>query len=238
MFFNKKNLIDSYFFRGFTDYHSHILPGVDDGVYDTDEALEILNWYEVIGVSKVVFTPHIMEDFPKNNPENLRLEFSKFKELYKGNIELSLGAEYMLDSKFEQHLDSGDMLTLRDNYLLVECSFMEAPVRFFELMQKIMQKGYFVVLAHPERYPFFSEVEYRRLKDMGVMFQLNILSLLGGYGKGPARRAKKLLDLSFYDLVGTDIHSIRYHKKYLPNEKLSGRTIAKMVSAINSNPWF
>lgn len=232
MFFGKKRLIDSGFFNGFTDHHSHILHGVDDGVKSIDESMDILNWYNDLGVKRVIFTPHIMEDYKHNNPEYLREKFSEFKAVYNGNIELSLAAEYMLDSKFSKHLESGDLLTLWDNYLLVECSFIEAPIQFFETLRTIMQRGYFVVLAHPERYMFLHSEDYKRLKEMGVLFQLNILSILGGYGRSIIKRTQLLLDLEYYDLVGSDMHNLRTLRKFITTAKLSKRILSQ-INAIS-----
>ncbi len=228
MFFCKKSLTDVQFFNGFCDYHSHILPGVDDGVKCVDDAIEVLRWYEELGVTRVTLTPHIMEDFPRNNSDRLRSEFERFNESYDGSIELSLAAEYMIDSMFERHLDGGDLLTISDNYLLVESSYIEPPLNFFGRLEAIMQRGYFVVLAHPERYSFLSSDDYRRLKEKGVLFQLNLLSLLGGYGREAAKRAKSLIDLSYYDLIGSDLHTLNFHRKHLTTTKLPKSLIAKL----------
>ncbi len=232
MIFSKKRLIDSGLFNGFTDHHSHILHGVDDGVKSIEESMDILNWYNDLGVERVIFTPHIMEDYKHNNAEYLREKFLEFKEVYKGDIELSLAAEYMLDSKFSKHLESDDLLTLWDNYLLVECSFIEAPIQFFETLQTIMQRGYFVVLAHPERYMFLDSADYKRLKEMGVLFQLNILSILGGYGSAIIKRAQSLLDLEYYDLIGSDIHNLKTYSKFINTGKLSKRILCQ-INAIS-----
>ena len=129
----KQSLVESGLFEGFTDYHSHILPGVDDGVRSTDEALRILKWYEELGVERVVLTPHIAQLYPCNSAPYLRERFEVFRGQYQGGVELSLGAEYMLDSSFQTHLVQGDMLTVAENTLLVECSFISPPLNMLEL---------------------------------------------------------------------------------------------------------
>ncbi len=228
MFFFKKNLIETQLFSEFTDYHSHILPGVDDGAKSVAESLEILSWYEELGVKRVTLTPHIMEDMPLNNATRLREEFYRLRNIYNGDIELTLAAEYMLDSKFKTHLDSDDILTFDGNFLLIECSYAAAPINLFETIDDIMRRGYFVTLAHPERYLFLTMDDYRRLKDMGVLFQLNILSVLGGYGREVTKRAERLLDLSYYNFCGSDIHNIRVHRKLLSCVKLRKKVIAQL----------
>ena len=110
---------------GFTDHHSHILPGVDDGVKKMEVSLQVLQRYEEIGIAEVWCTPHIMEDIP-NTTEGLKARFAELCAAYQGSIKLHLAAEYMLDGLFEERLEQGDLLTLggEGNQLLVE---METP---------------------------------------------------------------------------------------------------------------
>ena len=97
-FFNKKHTIAaSGILAGATDHHSHILPGVDDGVETMDEALRILAAYETLGIKALWLTPHIMEDIP-NSPQKLHKRFEELKATYNGCIQLHLAAEYMTDN--------------------------------------------------------------------------------------------------------------------------------------------
>jgi tyrosine-protein phosphatase YwqE len=75
-------------------------------------------------------------------------------------------------------------------------------------LERIKAKGYYPVLAHPERYVYMGKKEYRKLKEMNVMFQLNLASLIGVYGKHTKGKAEWLLDRDFYGITGSDIHSI------------------------------
>ena len=103
-FFKKQtSLVGSGILEGFTDYHSHILPGVDDGVQTLDESLYVLDCLEKLGVQSIWLTPHIMEDFP-NTSEKLRERFQLLLQYYSGGIALHLAAEYMLDNLFEERL--------------------------------------------------------------------------------------------------------------------------------------
>ena len=167
------------FFRGFTDWHSHILPGVDDGVRTMEKSLVILDRFERAGVRKVWLTPHVMEDYP-NTPDSLRARFAELKEAYKGEIELRLAAENMLDSLFEERLEKNEFLPIGEEgrHLLVETSYMNPPMGMEEMMQGAMHKGYTLILAHPERYRYMDEDDYLRLKDQGILFQSNFMSLI------------------------------------------------------------
>ncbi len=225
IFSRKRSLLLSDFFKGLSDFHSHILPSVDDGVRGVNNALQILAEYEHLGVKRVVFTPHVMEAFSKNNTEYLRSEFEKFNSLYNGNIEISLAAEYMLDNLFDEHLQSNNMLTLRDKYLLVETSYMFPPMNFEQTLKRISAKGYYVVLAHPERYGYMHVSELKQLKDNGVLFQLNILSLSGYYGGSVKDRAIYLLENGMYNLIGSDIHNLEVFQEWVRQIKLKPKQI-------------
>lgn len=216
LFRKKQTLKESGFFRGFIDWHSHILPGVDDGVRSMDEALAILAEYESLGVKEVWLTPHIMEDIP-NTTQGLRERFSDLKAAYKGSVELNLAAENMIDNLFEERLRENDLLPLgkEGNRLLVETSYFNPPVNLLNTMMRIKAKGYFPVLAHPERYVYMDKDYYLRLKDMGIKFQLNYFSLLGKYGEGAKKKAEYLQKHGMYDCSGTDLHRLETLKKIM-----------------------
>ncbi len=210
LFSRSKSLLSSGLFDGFTDCHSHILPGVDDGVQETEESLEILARYEELGVRRVWLTPHIMEDFP-NTTADLKTRFERFRSFYKGSVELRLGAENMIDNLFEKRLEDNDFLTMGPNgdHLLVETSYFTPPYGFHDILEKVKSNGYYPVLAHPERYVYMTSRDYDRLKGMNILFQLNVFSLAGYYGPSVRKVAEALLKSGYYDFAGTDIHSAR-----------------------------
>ena len=174
------SLKESGIFEDFTDCHSHILPGVDDGVQTMEEALEILRLYEELGIKSVWLTPHIMEDMP-NTTTHLRERYAELQAAYSGPIKLHLASENMLDNLFEERLEKNDLLPLGKNsdHLLVETSYFNPPMGLNNILLRIKAKGYYPLLAHPERYIYMGESDYQRLKDMGVKFQLNLPSLVG-----------------------------------------------------------
>ena len=158
LFKKKIRLKDSGFFQGFIDWHCHLLPGVDDGVQTMEESLQILSFYEQLGVSEVWLTPHIMEDIP-NTTEGLKERFAKLNAAYQGNITLLLAAENMLDNLFEERLAKNDLLPLGKDgkHLLVETSYFNPPMGLNNILLRIKSKGYVPILAHPERYVYMDE---------------------------------------------------------------------------------
>ena len=212
-FRQKKVLAESGFFRGFTDCHSHLLPGVDDGVKTLEESLAILEEMERLGVRKVWLTPHIMEDIP-NETVDLQQKFQELKQMYHGKIELALAAEYMLDNLFEERLEKDDLLPLEEGkrYLLVETSYFSPPMGLLSILQRTQKKGYYPLLAHPERYEYMQKKDYKILKEEHISFQLNVPSLIGRYGRHVQEKAEVLLKAGMYDRTGCDIHSIGCYK--------------------------
>lgn len=206
-FRKKQTLEESGFFRGFTDWHCHILPGVDDGVQTMDESLQILAEYERLGVKEVWLTPHIMEDIP-NTTEKLRDRFSELRTAYRGSVTLYLASENMLDNLFEERLEKNDFLPIGKDgkHLLVETSYFNPPMGLRNILLRIKAKGYYPILAHPERYVYMGKDEYHRLKAMGVKFQLNLPALGGLYGKNVQKKALTLQKSRLYDFTGTDLH--------------------------------
>lgn len=195
---------------GFTDHHSHILPSVDDGVKKMETSLKVLEHYEQLGIAEVWCTPHVMEDIP-NTTEGLKARFAELCEAYQGPIKLHLAAEYMMDALFEERLEQGDLLKLGDdgNQLLVETSYFTPPMDMDKILLRIKQRGLYPVLAHPERYVYMNKERYTELKDNGIRFQLNLSSLAGAYGSEAKDKALWILKKDYYNLAGSDLHSLR-----------------------------
>jgi tyrosine-protein phosphatase YwqE len=209
-------------FNGFTDWHSHILPGVDDGVPTMEEALQILHLYDELGVKAVWLTPHIMEDIP-NTTAHLKERFAALQTAYTGNVTLRLAAEHMLDNLFERRLAAGDVLPIgeRGDHLLVETSYFSPPMNLHRTLERIKSKGYYPILAHPERYAYMSRKEYQQLKEMGVRFQLNLPSIVGMYGKDAAHTAAWLLKHNFYHFIGSDVHRFSVWERVMNDKRVN-----------------
>lgn len=200
-------------FNGFTDWHSHILPGVDDGIPDMEGALQVLERYEQLGIGEVWLTPHVMEDIP-NATVDLQRRFSELLAAYKGTVRLHLAAEYMLDNGFEERLNLNDLLCIQSSTIyspssiLIETSYFNPPMELYATIARIHEKGYQPLLAHPERYIYMENGDYERLKGMGVHFQCNITSLTGAYGKEASRKFTMFLAKGWIQALGTDIHRL------------------------------
>ena len=215
-FFKKKDVIPEFNFSSLrTDMHSHLIPGIDDGAKTMDQSVALVRKLKDLGFSKIVTTPHIMADYYRNTPDIIKSGLDDVREellLQSIDIEIEAAAEYYLDETFEAKLDSGDILTFGDKYLLFELSFVNPPNNLEYLIKKMNDKGYKPILAHPERYSYFTNGldDYYRIREYGCYFQLNSISLIGYYDKSSQRLAKELLNSSMIDFLGSDMHHTKH----------------------------
>jgi protein-tyrosine phosphatase len=196
-----------------TDLHSHLLPGIDDGVQSIEEALIVIKGFINLGFKKLVTTPHIMYDFYKNDADIITEKLAEVKKALVEaslDIEIEAAAEYYLDENFLALINSDSkLLSFGDNYLLFELSFMTKPLTIKEAVFSMQTKGYKPVLAHAERYLYYHDSikDLQELSNNGVLLQLNLLSLLGYYSKSVKKMANKLIEKEMISFIGSDCHN-------------------------------
>lgn len=234
-FVKKKFLVDH--LDGFTDIHNHILPGIDDGAKTVDESLNLIRGMNEIGISKFICTPHIMDNYYPNNADTIVTALTDVQNVIKtgdlAHIRIEAAAEHMIDSGFELLVDSNRLMPIAEQYILVEMSYLQASLNFEESIQRLKDKGFYPIFAHPERYAYlhYHRNDYSRMKDLGMLFQLNLLSLSNYYGKDVQRKALALLDNNLIDFVGSDIHN-QNHLKNLKNIQISSKVLEKVIPII------
>lgn len=201
-----------------TDYHCHILPGIDDGAQTPEEGAELaaslLRW----GFTSAVCTPHIVTKF-RNNPQTIHAAHDVLRrELEKRNIELETvcSAEYRLvPETWPEILEKKWIMPFDGNHILIELP-ITAPQRMKGIqpvteIRRLRDMGYTPVLAHPERYAYLKDEELLELNNEGALFQIDYTSLAGVYDIASETKAKELiargLDSKFY---GTDLHNRIY----------------------------
>ena len=237
-FKNKKNTLSNFFPKGFVDIHSHLLAGIDDGAKNINESIDLITKMSSFGIKNFITTPHVLGDIYPNSSENILKKLKELRlELKKRNIfdvSIHAAAEYMLDEQFSKRLEEQDILTLKDNFILVEMSYFNAPYNLFEILFEIQLKGYKPILAHPERYHFYNTNfnHFYKLKRAGCLFQLNLLSLTEHYGKEVQKTSQKLLNKNLYDFVGTDTH---HQNHLLLLDKIRTVKTKKLIEALLEN---
>ena len=234
-FFKSDRNKSSNYFPFSTDIHSHILPGIDDGSHNLETSIMLIKGLKKLGVNKSIATPHIISDLFRNNPQSIHSALSLLRaELQRQSIEFELdaAAEYMLDPYFFELLQKREpLLTIYDNVILTEFSYLSPPDELSKMSFEIISGGYIPILAHPERYSFFNRNfrMYNHLVDLGFLLQVNLLSLTGYYGKDCMKAAQYILENSLASFVATDLH----HEKHL--EMLSDGRNRKLFHEILSH---
>lgn len=202
-----------------TDWHCHLLAGVDDGVQTIEDSAKILGLMRDAGIRKVVHTPHINpEIFPENREFFLREKYERYLNRMPAcaleGLELRLGGEYMVTDGFEKR-DMSELFQIEPGKVLIEMSYMYPSATIREAVFNICMEGLTPVIAHPERYLYYAgrlEV-FDELLEMGAKFQLNLLSLDGCYGRPSVRILEYLLKKHMYSYVGTDTHTVSHFER-------------------------
>ncbi len=240
-FFKSKPKLSALIPNGFIDIHSHLLPGIDDGSKSLEETETLLQQLKVIGFEKCITTPHTLPEIWENTRDGILQKFDETKSQLSENLQPMLdhtASEYMLGESFIDRLQSEKLLTLKDNIVLIEMSYLNPPLALKDIIFEIQIKGYQPLLAHPERYLYYHKnlKAYELFKDSGVLFQLNLLSSVGYYGPSVAKAADYLLKNDFIDYVGSDVH----HQKHVSSfeSKIVITSETKLCEALKNNTAF
>ncbi|RSK37124.1 tyrosine-protein phosphatase [Hymenobacter metallilatus] len=201
------------------DMHSHLLPGLDDGAETLEQSVDMLRELRRLGYRKLIMTPHVMGDFYRNTPEGIRQTLQALRQAAAAagldDVALECAAEYYLDESFLPRLERGEELLSfggERRMVLVETSYINEPFNLPEIVFNLQAAGYQPVLAHPERYTYLYGrfEELLKIRDLGVLLQVNLNSLIGYYSAGAKRVAEKLIDAGLVDLLGTDTHNTKH----------------------------
>lgn len=239
-FFRPKSILKDLIPDNHIDIHSHLLPGIDDGAKTFDHTLKLTKALQDFGISEFITTPHIIEHIWDNTAEDITAKNTETAaELEKHSIKpFRAAAEYMLNDHFAQLFKSEKLLTLKDNYVLVEMSYINAPIQLYSILFDLQVAGYIPVLAHPERYLFYHSNfdEYLKLKKSGCLFQLNLLSVAGYYGEAIAKIADKLLQKGLYNFAGSDVHHSNHIAAF--DQKVKLKDVLPLKEIIAANQFF
>ena len=201
------------------DFHSHILPGIDDGATDLENAVELASAMQEWGFERITCTPHITNKF-RNNPETIRPVFEMLQNALheRGvNVELRMSAEYRLvPETWPEVLEKNWLMPIEDRFILMELPIFDPSdikdIKPIEEFKKIKAMGLIPLLPHPERYSYLPHDELLRFVDAGVVIQSNYGSLAGVYGDEAKQRAQELMDEGLVSILATDMHNMHYIK--------------------------
>lgn len=195
------------------DMHSHVLPGIDDGAQTPEESIVLIKKMMELGIKKIIATPHIMIDFYRNDADSINNALALLKdELVKQHIDIDItaAAEHYFDETFEKRVTDRKVMTMGDNHVLFELSFINQPPNVIPVIEKMREMDYKPILAHPERYSYMSIEQMQNLKSWGCDLQLNTIALTGYYGKHVQKKAEQMVDADIVDFISSDMHHPRH----------------------------
>lgn len=194
------------------DMHSHVLPGIDDGAKDVNESVKLLCGLKELGFKHCLPTPHISQEHHPNTPETIKAAHTRLSSALISCPSPMVGspaAEYLLDEYLLEKIVGRDLLTLPGERVLFELSFSAPPYNIKDIVFALKLEGYQPVLAHPERYRYWSRHQsaWNNIIGSGCELQVNILSLVGHYGKRVQKTAYEILGSNKVDFLATDCHN-------------------------------
>ena len=200
-----------------TDLHSHVCPGIDDGSPNREQSVNLVRGMWDLGFRRMIVTPHVTDELFPNTPEIISLSYLRLTDAVKNAgipMEFNYSAEYRMDELLQDYLKNGLVRPLPGGkYILVECGWSQPPYNIDGIVYQLRNDYNLIpVLAHPERYSYYQNHTdvYRHLHDIGMLFQVNLLSLAGHYDKRCKNAAEWLLANNMVSFIGSDLHRMSH----------------------------
>jgi protein-tyrosine phosphatase len=234
-FFKQKPLLRDLIPDNHIDIHSHLLPGIDDGASTIEDSISLVSQMSAMGIKNLITTPHIIENVWDNTEKSIIEKHKETLGIIQDKCDINsfnVACEYMMDSYFLKRLEKEKLLTVKDNFILVEMSYLSPPINLYDLIFEIQLAGYKPILAHPERYLYYHNnfKDFNRLKTSGCYFQLNLLSTVDYYGKKIAEITEKLLKNNYFDFVGSDIHHQNHIDAFNRKINCDSKSLENLIS--------
>jgi len=197
------------------DFHSHIIPEIDDGSRSIEETMLLLEEAKKAGFKKIISTSHYVQDQFEFDEKSREMFFNLIKNGASNlgiDIEIYLGSEIFASYDIVELIREHKASTINGSkYVLFELPMQNEMPNLKNIIYNLLGHGYIPIIAHPERYEYVKEnpnwlIEYI---ELGVMFQANYGSLIGIYGKQAQITVKKLLKNNMIHFLGSDVHRAR-----------------------------
>ncbi len=201
------------------DFHSHILPALDDGATCIEDSLMLAKALKDWGFERVTCTPHIT-DLHRNTPETIGAAFMLLKEeieKHEIGLDIRMSAEYRLvPQTWPEVLEKNWLMPIEDKFILMELPITKpeqmGDIKPLEEFKRIISMGLTPILPHPERYFYLSRKELMSYAEAGVKIQCNYGSLAGLYGEAVEQNVRSIIDEGIVSFYGTDLHNAHYVK--------------------------
>lgn len=194
------------------DFHTHILPNIDDGSKSVEETFNLIKEAESVGFDSIISTSHYIENYyeiPVEERQEWINALSGALEKEKINVDLYLGNEVYFSENIIKLLNENKIAKMNNSkYMLFEFAMNIKPINIYDVIYELIQNKITPILAHPERYRFVQQdpTLIYELLDTGVLMQTNYASIIGWYGEKAEILAKKFLESNMISFLGTDVH--------------------------------
>ena len=204
------------------DFHSHVLPNIDDGSKSVEETFNLIKEAKSAGFDKIISTSHYMEGYyevESNEREVWIGGINKKLEEMDVDIRLYLGNEIYITDNIINLLEEGKASTINNtNYVLFEMPFDTKPLNLYSIIYEMLKYKLVPILAHPERYAYVQkdpEIIYDLIQK-GTLMQSNYGSIIGQYGRKAHVIVKKMLQKNMIHFLGSDVHKQNTVYKKMP----------------------
>lgn len=226
------------------DFHSHILPNVDDGSKSVEETFNLIKEAKNVGFNAIISTSHYIENYYEVGvEERTTWIYGIMKALRNDNInfEIYLGNEAYFSENLIKLINEKKVATINGSkYLLFEFAMNVKPMNIYDVIYEIIENKYIPILAHPERYSFIQKEPnlIEELIESGVLMQCNYGSFIGQYGEKAKIISKKMLENDMVHFLGTDVHKQNSIYPKIPEileviEKMVGQEKLNELTKIN-----
>lgn len=194
------------------DFHTHILPNVDDGSKSVEETFNLLKEAESVGFDSIISTSHYIENYYESPVEERQEWINALSMALKKeniNVNLYLGNEVYFSENIIKLLNENKIAKINNSkYMLFEFAMNVKPINVYDVIYELLQNKIIPILAHPERYRFVHQDPglIYDLIDNGVLMQVNYASIIGWYGQKAEILAKKFLESNMISFLGSDVH--------------------------------
>ena len=211
------------------DFHSHIIPNIDDGSKSMERTLEIIEEAKEAGFTDIISTSHYIEGSYECTEEERSGLLDEIRTKVNG-IELHLGSEVFFSENMVELLNAKKASTINNSrYVLFEFPLNNKPMYEDEIVYALRKNNFIPIIAHPERYSYVQEnIDFvRELADIGALFQANYGSIVGIYGSKAKKTVKKLLKEDLITFLGSDVHRTNQVYPFVPK---AIKKIKKIIS--------
>lgn len=199
-----------------TDMHSHLIPGIDDGVETVEQSIAMIKGLMAFGYRRFITTPHILPGMYNNSAASIMPGLALVRQAIAAEglgVTIEAAGEYYYDETFEEMAKEDDLLMFGGKRILFELPNMHEPQMLRHTVFALTCRGITPVLAHVERYPYLYEKglsDVEELVNMGVEMQVNIGTFTGIYGPQLQKAAYQMIDAGLVSYLGSDLHGEKH----------------------------